>query len=524
VRKSERETRLLREEAARAKQQTAQVRAACANDVRKRDVQIQRLKTHLNDQQRGASGSTSSARGKRDAAGVMKIVIVPGNKLSSSSAMHTEAKDVDSYKYDLRNETTDFLTNLSQELSDENDNLIALIRNSLTVLKEVQGLPKTMSGQAGDHGSETDDQDRAHENNMVQAPPMSYSALSGDMEHVLDNLRNLLTNPNFVPIEEVQERDEEIQKLRSGWEKMEGKWREAILMMDGWRKRMSEGEAVNLNDIKQGLGLGRDLGSMRGAGGRRGLLSESVMAVVEDSLTELESSRILEGISESESEDVDGECSGDFDETGAPMTMNFTEAKFTRPLAEGDGNVHRSPRRVTFKSSHDGQHDRFQLNRENHAQPDISLHVPVSPKRVSVISASPSPVLFIDPLRKQRKRSSSPTPLPEERTPKLTVQEKLNVAQAEAEAAIVAAGLNLEDFESVHEGLEHLRKQGTGHERTTRPDEDAEQGQDHERVHIKTIATTTSTRGIKRTRISGRARRRKSTLTPQELEELMLNC
>jgi hypothetical protein len=82
------------------------------------------------------------------------------------------------------------------------------------------------------------------------------------------------------------------------------------------------------------------------------------------------------------------------------------------------------------------------------------------------------------------KRSSSPGPHPGERSPKLTVQEKLNVAQAEAEAAAVAAGLRLDEL-------------------------------------VAEIDSKSRSKSRK-PRVTGRPRRRKSTLTPQELEQLML--
>jgi predicted nucleic acid-binding Zn-ribbon protein len=53
LRTAESSARSLREEMLRLKTTVQQVRTSCANDVRKRDVQIQRLKSHLTTQQRG---------------------------------------------------------------------------------------------------------------------------------------------------------------------------------------------------------------------------------------------------------------------------------------------------------------------------------------------------------------------------------------------------------------------------------------------------------------------------------------
>ena len=77
------------------------------------------------------------------------------------------------------------------------------------------------------------------------------------------------------------------------------------------------------------------------------------------------------------------------------------------------------------------------------------------------------------------------------------MQEKLNVAQAEAEAAAVAAGLRLEDLPV-----------------PALPPPGAEEVK-------KTQTQQTKPAGVRKTRVNGRPRRRKSTLTPDELERLM---
>jgi hypothetical protein len=81
--------------------------------------------------------------------------------------------------------------------------------------------------------------------------------IAREMDFVLDQLRTLLTNPSFVPLEEVEIRDEEISRLRQGWEEMEVRWRQAVSMMDSWHHRISNGGAsINIDDLKQGMGIG----------------------------------------------------------------------------------------------------------------------------------------------------------------------------------------------------------------------------------------------------------------------------
>jgi len=53
--------------------------------------------------------------------------------------------------------------------------------------------------------------------------PADVESLSISLEEVLVQLRGLLTNPSFVPLEEVEIRDKEILRLRAAWEKMEAR-------------------------------------------------------------------------------------------------------------------------------------------------------------------------------------------------------------------------------------------------------------------------------------------------------------
>ncbi|EOD49684.1 putative nima interactive protein [Neofusicoccum parvum UCRNP2] len=219
LRSAESSARSLREEMLRLKTTVQQVRTACANDVRKRDVQIQRLKTHLTAQQRGNRTGLVGA----------SITITPGSTGSGPAGLgrDEDMPSVDDAEYSLKQETTEFLTQLSQGLSDENDNLIGLVRSTLATLRELQGMPEH------------------------------------DMDHVLENLRSLLTNPNFVSISEVESREEEIIKLREGWEKMEARWRDVVVMMQGWRQRMMDGgDTITLDELRMGLGPGDMLASV----------------------------------------------------------------------------------------------------------------------------------------------------------------------------------------------------------------------------------------------------------------------
>ncbi|KLJ07878.1 hypothetical protein EMPG_16660 [Blastomyces silverae] len=241
----------LKEQIQRMKTSIQQIRSQCATDIRKRDVELQRLKSHLTERQRG----------KREGLGVTTITITPTPKVSTVRRALEGGDGLESAGYSLKQETTEFLTNLCQELSDENDAMIGIVKSTLETLRSLQGLSDLPE-------KDIQEQDildsNACESSRLEASASEltpqYEKLSAEMDSVLEQLRSLLTNPSFVPLEEVEVRDNEIYRLRDGWEKMEERWKEAVSMMDSWHKRMAQGGlSVNIDELKQGMGLGLGL-------------------------------------------------------------------------------------------------------------------------------------------------------------------------------------------------------------------------------------------------------------------------
>lgn len=243
LRSAETRAKALREELARFKGTVAQIRAQCANDIRRRDGEIQKLKRSI-EARRGRDGNGGQA-------GV--VIVKPGAyKGEQESRLLENEVDLESPNYSLKQETTEFLTQLIHGLSDENDTLIELVKSTLETLRSLQGLPNDSTlalDQSENAGLGSDDK--------MLAPPPSYEDLAANTEEVLEHLRGLLTNPSFVPLEEVEIRENEIIRLREGWEKMEARWKDAVALMDGWRKRMvNTGDTINLEDLRIGLNLG----------------------------------------------------------------------------------------------------------------------------------------------------------------------------------------------------------------------------------------------------------------------------
>ncbi|KAJ5632149.1 Afadin/alpha-actinin-binding [Penicillium lividum] len=262
----------LKEQVQRMKSTVQQVRAQCANDIRKRDLEMQKLKSHLADRQRG----------KREGLSVTTININPS---STRSRLRSSGGDrVNDPGYSLKQETTDFLTELCQNLSDENDTLIELARNTVETLREVQGLPQDEEGNQSDEtpglAASVGPQKSA---NAVTTLPTSTEELSMRMNAVLDHLRTLLTNPSFVPLEEVEIRDEEITRLRASWEKMENRWRQAVTMMDGWQRRLADGgDSVRVEELKLGMNLDLSFNSTEGVSMQEQTENKPISPILED--------------------------------------------------------------------------------------------------------------------------------------------------------------------------------------------------------------------------------------------------
>ena len=245
----------LQDQLAKLKASVGHIKTQCANDIRKRDTHIERLKTHLHGQQRG------NKRGV-----VAPMVSVTGGD-DCHSRFDASVRDLQDPEYSLKQETNEFLTQLGQSLSNENDGLITLLHSTLQTLRDLLGLDRDTTSTDSDGSMVSESQ---HDTSMAydtEAAPISYDALTAELESTLEVLKSVLTSPNFVSMEEVESRDEEILRLREGWVMMEARWKEVLLMMNTWRTKMeSTGDTVDLDDLKRGLGLGEGLDSLASAG------------------------------------------------------------------------------------------------------------------------------------------------------------------------------------------------------------------------------------------------------------------
>ncbi|KAI9887349.1 MAG: hypothetical protein M1823_000865 [Watsoniomyces obsoletus] len=294
---AENAARGVREEMQRVRSTLHQVRLQAANDLRNREGEIKRLRTHLEAKQRGGgrvvSGTTPSGAGgvgagvkaPADAApsGPSPPPPTPGSRglnISAEARRRHTLVPLESPEYHLSQESPEFLAQLCQSLSDENDNLIGLMRSSVMRLRDIQGLGNaqavavTATTVDGNDGTTDDVVAPNTTKDETELHTTSIDELANEMKTALEHLQKILTNPSFVPLEEVQVREEEIVRLRLGWQKMECKWKEAVSVMDAWRRRIADDGTLMVNGedmspMKNGVDDDGDLmmSSMRNGGG-----------------------------------------------------------------------------------------------------------------------------------------------------------------------------------------------------------------------------------------------------------------
>lgn len=217
VQKAETQAKELKEQMLKMKSTLDQVRVKCISDVRKRDVELEKLKSHLGSMQRG----------KREASG-MKINIINPQPASGGREMRG-GQDINSDEWTLEKETNDFLAAIVNETSTENVTLRKIVQDSLDTLKELMGLEENKdSDLIEEDGIGVPGQYRKSRQtaaSSLESSIISCDNLSDQMNSILEHCRTILKDPSFVPIEEVQIREEEIIKLRMGWEKMAARWK-----------------------------------------------------------------------------------------------------------------------------------------------------------------------------------------------------------------------------------------------------------------------------------------------------------
>ena len=466
VKRMEKLVKGLQEQIGKMKTALMQVRTQCTNDVRKRDLEIARLKTHLQGQQRGNKVGVSAP----------SITITGGAR--KTTALEGAAHELDDPEYTLKQETTEFLTQLSQSLSDENDNLINLIRGALSTMRELLGLPAmphrhpdSAIGSIDSHEEIPSGKQDTHNGNMLHPLATSHQALSATMEATITHLKSILTNPNFVSMDEVVMRDEEIARLRFGWERMELRWKDVLHMMEAWKRKMDTGHTINIDDLRRGIGLVSPEN-----------MGKSVMGPVRE-----------EG-------EGDSFVNGEMSEIKLPGGGNDVDSSLLVEAPQPEAK--RSPKR-----------------KRDVLEPPEFFDLRPSSHKASA-PASPEALEYLDEELCQESTSGDE----EVEVPRMTIAEKLDLARTEAEQAAAVARTH----STSNSASAQPSKSSSKTSKLPRPTINGAASLGLEAAKDNTEGDDTlgkmppSPAVAKRAGIRGRPRkRRKSTLSPEELEELI---
>lgn len=236
LKRSQAESKELREQLSKAKSTIDQTRAKAISDVRKRDLELDKLRNHL-------SGVTRGKKVTDD--GSVKM----GRKRVQDSESRPVRVEDDTC---LQNESNELLTALVNETSIENVALRKIVEDSLKYLRSLTGMeedlpkeeikPEKAIGIPGQYR----DRSAASAGESIKTDALvPVQELATSMSQVLSHCLSILRDPSFVPIEEVQIRDHEIAKLKAGWEKMADRWKEAVIMMGQLRQRMAHLQGYN---------------------------------------------------------------------------------------------------------------------------------------------------------------------------------------------------------------------------------------------------------------------------------------
>jgi hypothetical protein len=351
--KAEAQAKELKEQMLKMKSTLDQVRAKCLSDVRKRDVELDKLKTHLSSMQRG----------KREATGMKSNTI--GFHSDVKGRERRNDQDVNSTDWSLEKETNDFLRALVNETSTENVSLRKIITETMQILRDLTGLeqePEVGEDEEKDGigipGQYRNSRKKAAD--VAEDPSLiSCTALAEQLGFILQHCQTILKDPSFVPLEEVQIRDEEILKLRAGWEKMASRWKEAVTMMDSRRpQKFGLGDKAPSHGLPN-FGFGKSVAMLPNGQPVFSDEEESSSIVYDDShMTQAHEATRSENDTGSASIHVDHneqDQESDLDIPPEPSPKRRASAvrraglnigKPLRPLQMADTNTARSPRRA----------------------------------------------------------------------------------------------------------------------------------------------------------------------------------
>jgi hypothetical protein len=346
ARKAEIQAKELKDQMLKMKSTLDQVRAKCLSDVRKRDVELEKLKAHLANMQRG----------KKEASG-MKINAI-NFQPEIKGRERRNGQDVNNADWGLEKETNNFLAAVLNETSTENVSLRRIVVETMDMLRHLTDLKQACENAEDEEedGIGIPGQYRKSRREAAEAAKdpslVPVDNLAEQMSLILQHCQSILKDPSFVPIEEVQIRDEEIVKLRAGWEKMANRWKEAVTMMDNWRrKKVEEGKGISGQDLSD-LEFGKSIATLPNGQPVFSADDELSQILYENSHLEVVEEQSELSDHHAFTEEADGESDLEIPpEPASKRRVSISRragilGKAVRPLQPVDINGNRSPRRI----------------------------------------------------------------------------------------------------------------------------------------------------------------------------------
>lgn len=243
----------IREDLARMKSLQLQSKAQFANELRKRDVQIARLKQRLQDPLARGSSGASGGKPLTGASGIFSSAYNTfsagqGVLLSSQALTASNSSSGTSGTSNLGNNSDNDLLPLLRALAQENSMLYGLAYKTRLVIENVvhygfRDLKLELSADEMDNieslgydiAGGADKNELVTNSARVIRRTINVAQLGAETSQSLQKLSEHVNSSEMVPAAEVERKDKEIQELQNQVESVTANWQRAIKTMDEWK-------------------------------------------------------------------------------------------------------------------------------------------------------------------------------------------------------------------------------------------------------------------------------------------------
>ncbi|CAN6671758.1 hypothetical protein TRVA0_045S00320 [Trichomonascus vanleenenianus] len=208
LRRAESQLSAAQEELNRQKQMMKQAKIQFANELRKRDIQIDRLKERVLDSRDKSSSSVS---------GVSGLLSKSYNSYSSAVVKPDSSGSAEASQ------------KLCEDLVEKNRYMVAENEQLMFFLNDIRRSMRTMVGQSVEETGAADNE-------------LTIERLAEDISDSVKTARDILNSPNYVSTTELTEKEREISRLELKVTELAANWKSAMQTLEEWKK-YSKGRA-----------------------------------------------------------------------------------------------------------------------------------------------------------------------------------------------------------------------------------------------------------------------------------------